>query len=73
MPGCVYSGDVSPEHFYNYMKKKIERYQVPLKFTRVKDTMPKLLKGDSGVKVNLFFMEDTLKENSEWIVDEYET
>jgi acyl-coenzyme A synthetase/AMP-(fatty) acid ligase len=73
MPGCVYSGDVSPEHFYNYTKKKIERYQVPLKFTRVKDTMPKLLKEDSGVKVNLFFMEDTLKENSEWIVDEYET
>ena len=73
MPGCVYSGDVSPEHFYNYTKKKIERYQVPLKFTRVKDTMPKLLKGDPGVKVNLFFMEDTLKENSEWIVDEYET
>jgi len=73
MPGCVYSGGVSPEHFYNYTKKKIERYQVPLKFTRVKDTMPKLLKEDSGVKVNLFFMEDTLKENSEWIVDEYET
>ena len=22
MPGCVYSGDVSPEHFYNYVKKK---------------------------------------------------
>lgn len=73
MPGCVYSGNVSPEHFYNYTKKKIEGYQVPLKFTRLKDTMPKLLKEDPGVKVNLFFMEDTLKENSEWIIDEYKT
>ena len=76
MPGCVYSGDVSPEHFYNYTKKKVEGYQVPLKFTRLKDTVPKLLqsKGDKfqAPKINLFFMSDTLKENSEWIVDEYE-
>ena len=76
MPGCVYSGDVSPEHFYNYTKKKVEGYQVPLKFTRLKDTLPKLLqsKGDKfqAPKINLFFMSDTLKENSEWIVDEYE-
>jgi acyl-CoA synthetase (AMP-forming)/AMP-acid ligase II len=76
MPGCVYSGSVSPEHFYNYTKNKVEGYQVPLKFTRLKDTLPKLLqsKGDKfqAPKINLFFMSDTLKENSEWIVDEYE-
>ena len=72
MPACVYSGDISPEHFYNYVTSKIEKYQVPVKFTRVKDTMPKLLKEEPGVKVNLFFMEDTLKENSEWVVDTYE-
>jgi hypothetical protein len=38
--------------------------------------VPKLLqsKGDrfQAPKINLFFMEDTLKENNEWIVDEYE-
>jgi hypothetical protein len=77
MPGCVYSGDVSPEHFYNYTKKKIEGYQLPVKFTRLSDTVPKLLqsKGDKfqAPKINLFFMEETLKENSEWIVDEYKT
>ena len=76
MPGCVYSGDVSPEHFYNYVKKKIEGYQVPLRFTRLSDTVPKLLqsKGDKfqAPKINLFFMKETLQENSEWIVDEYE-
>lgn len=75
MPGCVYSGDVEPEHFYNYVKKKIEKYQVPVKFTRLSDTVPKLLqsKGDKfqAPKINLFFMNETLQENSEWIVDEY--
>jgi hypothetical protein len=35
--------------------------------------MTKLLKEEPGVKINLFFMEDMLKENTEWIVDEYET
>ena len=77
MPGCVYSGKVSPEHFHTYVKSKIEGYQVPVKFTRLSDTVPKLLqsKGDKfqAPKINLFFMNETLQENSEWIVDEYET
>jgi len=75
MPGCVYSGKVSPEHFHTYVKSKIEGYQVPVKFTRLSDTVPKLLqsKGDKfqAPKINLFFMNETLQENSEWIVDEY--
>ena len=70
MPACVYSGTISPHDFAQYTSGEIEKYMIPVKFTRVKDKMTALQKTPNP-KVNTFFMKEVLEENPDWIVDTF--
>lgn len=70
VPGCVYSGNITPHDFRDYVKTKITSWQVPVKFTRVKNTMTMLVHNQCSPKISILKMEADLNKNKEWIVDE---
>lgn len=71
IPGCVYSGDITPEDFNEYVKTKLATWQIPVKYTRVKETMTTLVRNQYNLsKISILRLEKDLKKNKDWIVDE---
>lgn len=73
IPGCVYSGSISPKEFAVYVQSKIASWQMPVKFTRICDTMAMLVHDSCSPKISILKLEDDLCKNPEWIVDEFIT
>jgi acyl-CoA synthetase (AMP-forming)/AMP-acid ligase II len=71
IPGCVYSGDVTPKEFMEYTKTKVAGWQVPVKFTRVKNTMSMLVHDQCSPKISILKLEKMLSDNPDWVVDEH--
>ena len=68
VPACIYSGDITSEELRTWCKDKMQSFKLPVKFTRLTDTLSVL--GKKQDKVSRINMYNALTDNPEWIKDE---